>query len=600
MLFAVITLSIFWLPPFIVLIYQGLWANHNWQANNFSWKNIVNILQLDYNQEQRSHFKSGLKILALILTVSALFAPGNKLSYVGIGILIALWFNNTIFILQKVMNKQSPYFSVDEKSFLRIFAYITLLTIAVTLIFTYSFSPEIAQLQNSLFGNTSSYSSLVVERTSISLLGNLSLNNIASGYVFIVGSTILAAVWDLGSAVMFGVASSIALPFLQLFSTFQNYRVRSILAQRTDIKKIIVAGDHYTRSTTYMLERILGKHLNVVATKAAIDSKDELNAFISSWSDPNLEVAIIELNDAFSVDAGEVAKALSPDYLILTGIDEASAVFYGSYSQLLKRKRLLAESIGTTGTLILNIDDHDVQELAGEVSLKEIYVHTTSQAYDNLRNHELEVDRYFVKENNYSKEDMLSRILIQTQSQEIEIELQHNKPVNKESLSVPTAITLSVAQELGLALGKLKQTFYYLQLQPYLMSHYPTNNEAIFIVSPEKTNITNLKRDLTYLSELGNWDRYLVTKGLPNLGSYKADVYERLAEIISPAVQVLITFDSDLAEAVKNTRKRDLEIVQVKTTKEAIHQLSKRLEAGDLVLVNREIDPNLVRFFVDS
>ncbi len=599
MLFALITLITFWVSPLIVLLYQGWWAAHIWQLNQYSWRNIRKILIWDYSPEHRSMFKTTVKIIGLLFVSTALFSLGNLISYLGIAILVALWFNNALFIAQKALTKRIPNFSLNNRSYLKLFIYLALLTICVTAIFSYAFSPEIRQFQNELLSETST--ALSIERASFTLLGNLNLNNIASAYLFLVFSSLLAGVWDLSSSLMFGVANSLAWPLNKLQLLIRYYQARSLLKHNAQTKKIIVAGDHYTRTITNLLAQVLGKELNIVSTRKAIDSIEELHSFVMSWGRGNIDVIIVELNDAFSTGAGAIASAIAPDYLILTGIDESSAVYYGSYTQLLRHKRDLLEATKPGGTVILNIEDHDLQELAGQVDLKEIYIHTTKQAYNNLRDHNLEIDRYYVHGHSHNKNKKESTLEIATQSHKHSVTLPHITDIRSDALMIPVATTLAIAVELGLDYQKINQSFYYLKRQAFGLSLYPTISESTFLRSDEATNITRLKHDLEYMSSIALWDKYLVTAGLPRLGQYKKDVYVRLAKLIAEHVQILVTFDEELAAAAKSLRNpKDFDVMFVKSTEQAILAISRRLEPGDMTLVNREIDLNLIRFFVDS
>jgi UDP-N-acetylmuramyl pentapeptide synthase len=119
------------------------------------------------------------------------------------------------------------------------------------------------------------------------------------------------------------------------------------------------------------------------------------------------------------------------------------------------------------------------------------------------------------------------------------------------------------------------------------------DNSTTLLYDPAKTSLTAITNDLEMMAHLPGKHKFMLTGGIKELGKYKHDVYPELAKLIHQTVDVLITYDQDLAHAAKQNN-TSTEVIAVKSVDELLTAVRQRLSPQDLILINSDIDTTVL------
>src|SRR5437764_35282 len=122
------------------------------------------------------------------------------------------------------------------------------------------------------------------------------------------------------------------------------------------LKVLAITGSNGKTSTKDFAASVLGRKFRVTKTQGNFNNHVGLpRTILEATSNDNIAVWEIGMNHPGEV--APLAKIAAPDAAIITNVGVAHIEFMGSREAIAQEKGMLAEAVGSAGTVILNADD---------------------------------------------------------------------------------------------------------------------------------------------------------------------------------------------------------------------------------------------------
>src|SRR5438067_4455922 len=122
------------------------------------------------------------------------------------------------------------------------------------------------------------------------------------------------------------------------------------------IKVLAITGSNGKTSTKDFGASVLGRKFRVTKTQGNFNNHVGLPRTILDATSKD-EVAVWEIGMNHPGEVAPLAKIAAPDAAIITNVGVAHIEFMGSREAIAQEKGMLAEGVGSAGTVILNADD---------------------------------------------------------------------------------------------------------------------------------------------------------------------------------------------------------------------------------------------------
>src|SRR4029077_6894752 len=129
------------------------------------------------------------------------------------------------------------------------------------------------------------------------------------------------------------------------------------------LKVVAITGSNGKTSTKDFCASVLGRKFCVTKTQGNFNNHFGLPRTILETTSQH-EVGVWEIGMNHPGEVAPLAKIAAPDAAIITNIGVAHIEFMGSREAIAQEKGMLAEAIGSDGTVILNADDPFMEGIA--------------------------------------------------------------------------------------------------------------------------------------------------------------------------------------------------------------------------------------------
>ena len=131
---------------------------------------------------------------------------------------------------------------------------------------------------------------------------------------------------------------------------------------------VAITGSFGKTSTKNYVAHLLGSSRRVVASPASYNNRAGLARTVNEYLADGTEVFVAEMGTYGRGEIAELCQWCPPDIAVITAIGPVHLERFGSEEAILEAKSEIAT---TAGTVVLNIDNHWLAELAVRLSLRE-------------------------------------------------------------------------------------------------------------------------------------------------------------------------------------------------------------------------------------
>lgn len=573
----VILLIIFWTPALIAILFNLLWDIRYWMACEFDRARFYLHVNWDFAPSHRNQLNIALKVIAFIGLAGVLVRVPLEIPLLSVLLTFILWSNDALRILEKLVNKRIPHVPITYRTLGVIFSILILMVIIPTFVGIDIFSSQ---------GVTLDYS------VSNALLGEINvggLSIIPSLYLYLVFSAMIGLAYDLGSPIFAGLGVYLTSPFVWLTNQILMYRARKMVEASPNLLVVAVTGSYGKTTIKTLLSKILTEEFETITTPVTMTSPARISKFILENLRLQTQVLVVDLNMYRTGDGSKLGNIIRPHIVVMSGIDESHIGLFGSKESTLAAKSEILDTLRPGGTVILNVDDDLVSNVAMRNVSKEIlYSHNPHPPGVDFTSNELEVDHYQIRQ---TTSESQTRLELKRLSSELVFTIPQAKIDDQFTHSITAAVIVAI--ELGIEPDQISQILgEFKGFTPEL--EYLEGDLDTKIITTSKAD--NIKLFTYAIQDLGTSEpetRILATSGLEGLSNYKLGVYSRLREEILENTDVIITYDKRLAEVLLSGEQNTC-LVLVDNPDDLLYEVRARLEPGDTILIHGNIDRHVV------
>jgi UDP-N-acetylmuramoyl-tripeptide--D-alanyl-D-alanine ligase len=387
---------------------------------------------------------------------------------------------------------------------------------------------------------------------------------------------------SIGQWGIFSVA--ILIPLLPLFVGFSLFLAKPldiVLKQRIInkarnillSKKLIVigiAGSYGKTSTKEILAQILEKKFGVIKTPENINTDIGIAQFIitNQSSIQKADIFIVEMGAYEIGDIEKICKIVSPDYSILTGINESHLERFGNIQNTIKAKFELP--VHAAKLSVLNFDNDHIRDNYNNFEINDVAGISLESA-----------KRIAVKENFSGIEFEFDGKLFETN-----LLAEHNVTL--------ILMCCRIAQEIGLDLDEIRESVK--SIKPVAHRLEPLYNKTTNVMVIDDSyngNFDGIKSGVQVLLR-AKGKKIVLTPGLVELGNDSQKIHKKIGRMYGENVDEVLLVKSPMTdyiiEGMKEVRFDNFHVYE--NTNEAHGDLGNVIRGGDTIIFQNDLTDN--------
>lgn len=551
---AILVGIIFWAPVTVVVFYHLLSDVEFLQRSEFSLRKLNYTLRWDMQRSQRKFYLTVAKTLGIIGILTFVWSPSSLVPILTVLALFVIWAGESLLILERIYlgNLVGP--RVDWRTFVIMVISAFVFTILPT-IFTLTVASD--ALSNSQLA-ISDLSSIVPAAVTSGL-------EIPAVYIFLLFSGLLAIVYDLGAPLW-------AVLLVVITKPVQFFRNRILVAKAAhklsvmpDLKIIGICGSFGKTATKHILQHILSENLKVEVSPHSTNGVNSVARTVLGLN-PQTQVLIVEMNAYKPGQIAQISKLLRPHMAIITSIDENHLGLFGTLENTVHAKTEVLDYLQPDGVAVFNADDPDLFQAFKRSRHHEIFVFSTEEAEQRLKDNQLTL-------NTYNWKASKQQLTLNTPSVEIPISLQS---ITK-SMAPFWSLAIAASLELGIDVNNVTSRLaeFKLPTEP-LQSAIGDDNTTLWSAN-NIHSARGVSVALEYLADtipdLTDKNVVMAITEIHGLGKHRATSYSKLQSELQNFIDVLITPDRDLYKTLQiNNFKTKLILANIDELNYAVRQ----------------------------
>jgi UDP-N-acetylmuramoyl-tripeptide--D-alanyl-D-alanine ligase len=353
----------------------------------------------------------------------------------------------------------------------------------------------------------------------------------------------------------------------RLFQKAQKF----LRENRKNLTVIGITGSYGKTTTREILSSILSEKFRVLRLCENINTDIGIADFI--LKNPRLfkenEIFIVEMGAYKKGEIKKLCDLVSPDYAILTGINESHLERFGSLENIILAKFELP--LAAKKTVVLNFDDENVLRNYARFKLKEFVGVSKSEAkniksLDNFSGLEFELDGAMFR----------TKLLAQ-----------HNITL--------VLLASRVAQKLGMTNLEISRGVGRLEHVPHRLEPIYNELTKVWVIDDSYNgNYTGIVSGIEVLRRaLGR--KIVLTPGLVELGEKSAEVHEKIGWLYADAGidLVLLIKSPNSGYITKGLEEKGFKNYRVYSSSQAAHaDLANVVKSGDTIIFQNDLPDN--------
>jgi UDP-N-acetylmuramoyl-tripeptide--D-alanyl-D-alanine ligase len=387
---------------------------------------------------------------------------------------------------------------------------------------------------------------------------------------------VLASVIKFFSFIFFSLAEIILAPLDFIAKRIIVAKAKTKLTTLPDLKVIGIAGSYGKTTMKEVLKHVLNSKYKVLSTPESINTPVGISRWILGKVDVSTEIIIVEMGEHYSGDVKEICELVTPDIVLITGINEAHLERMGNIGVVTETIFEAVKFAKKDALIILNKDDSDLVN-----------------NYKKFLQPSQKILFYSADRSGFSfSQQILGWAGNLEPVGEVKIRLLGKYAVGFADASAQVAKVLGVTnQQIAHGLNLVKPVDHRLEA---ILS--PQN--ILVIDDSYNANPEGVKEAVEVLSRFPERRKIYLTPGLVEMGSKTKEVHlelgSRLANIANVVILIKNSATPDIERGIKNqdVRGKQPEIIWFNSALEAHTALKDILKPGDVILFQNDWGDN--------
>jgi UDP-N-acetylmuramoyl-tripeptide--D-alanyl-D-alanine ligase len=332
-----------------------------------------------------------------------------------------------------------------------------------------------------------------------------------------------------------------------------------------------IAGSYGKTSTREILSSILSEKFRVIKLSENINTDVGVADFILKNPKQFLEneIFIVEMGAYKKGEIKKLCDLVSPDYAILTGINESHLERFGSLENIISAKFELPEA--SKKTVVLNFDDENILQNYKQFGLKDFQGVVKNEAkniksLDNFSGLEFELDGAKFR----------TKLL---------------------ALHNITLILLAgrIAQKLGMTVGEISRGVGHIEHVPHRLEPIYNELTKVWVIDDSYNgNYAGIASGVEVLRR-ATGRKIVLTPGLVELGEKSAEIHEKIGHLYADSGidLVLLIKSPNSGYITKGLEEKGFENYRVYGSSQEAHaDLSNVVKSGDTIIFQNDLPDN--------
>jgi len=331
-----------------------------------------------------------------------------------------------------------------------------------------------------------------------------------------------------------------------------------------------ITGSYGKTSVKEILSAILGEKYKVLKTPENINTDIGIANFVIKNKEEldDCDIFIVEMGAYGAGDIAKICDIVSPDYAVLTGINESHLERFGSLDNIIKGKFELPER--TKLLSVLNFDDKDIKNNFNKFKINK-YAAVSKDAVKNIR----------AKNNFEGMEFEFNNIKFQTK-----LLAEHNITL--------ILLCAEIAKELRMSLGEIASAVEKIRQLPHRLELIYNKQANITVIDDGYNgNIDGIISGLKVLGRAAG-RKIILTPGLVELGGQSENIHRAIGALYAKKVDLVLLIKNSatkhIAAALDENNFKNYKIYD--TAADAHNDLKNVLKSGDTIIFQNDWPDN--------
>ncbi len=340
-------------------------------------------------------------------------------------------------------------------------------------------------------------------------------------------------------------------------------RIAASYRRTLSLQVVGITGSNGKTSTKDLTAAVLSRRFRVLKTEGNLNNHVGVPRMLLR-ADRKDEVAVLEMGMNHPGEIAPLAHMASPQVAIITNIGRAHLEFMGSRKAIALEKGMLAEAVGSDGTVILNGADDFTDSIARRTYARVVTVGTPGAE---------------LRAESITQDFAGSKFTLVSRDEKVPVHL----PVSGQHMIMNALLAVAAGMALGVSLEECAAALQEVKLTSGRLEKKELQGRLILDDS-YNANPDSMLAALDTLAALPTGGRRIAVLGkMGELGDAAEDGYRAVGEHADKKIDCLITVGEEALAIAQATH--SVETVAATNTDEAAEHLAELSRAGDLILV---------------
>lgn len=396
---------------------------------------------------------------------------------------------------------------------------------------------------------------------------------------------------DLLVPVWVSVMVAITSPISQITRMSTITKAKKIVAGRGENLKVIAITGSYGKTTTKeMIYLILSTKFKTAKTTGNKNTAVGIAQSVISYIKPDTEIFVAEMGAYKLGEIAEATKVVPPDIALVIALTQQHIGLFGSKENLFRAKFELVDGLKPEGLAIFNGNDENCTKMALKTDRKKVFFYQLPTAHSGSSDGgENEIAEDSLAPNSQNENLYLNKVIDIGDSLEVELTYKDRKysfeaPLKEISYTLNLLGAIAVCLQAGMNIEEVITAVEQLPVaNDYLTLSHGINGSQL-IHDGKTSNLTGFQTALSFLDKKAKGKKWVITQGILDLGTERAEVYKTLANDLCAKANGLLTTDKELANAVRNISP-EFPVIMVNDVHDFYTAYRFNIKQGDTVLI---------------
>lgn len=446
--------------------------------------------------------------------------------------------------------------------------------------------------------------------------------------IVLIGSSLILIAADFASPAVVSLFAIITEPLAQIKRRRMIAKARTKISAHKGFKVVAITGSFGKTTAKEILFEIIRKNFKTAKTRENYNSPVGIAQEVLINLQKDTEVFIAEMGAYKQGEIEASTKILPPDISVVTGIGPQHVSLFGSIESIVKAKFEIIKNLKSDGLAVFNANNEYCVQMSAKTEQQKIMCYVIEESDENAQEAVKETKEVPKRKavNSSAKTLMLYANNIKEAEKGLSFNLKYQNRTYPAHVHITGGHNMSniltaaaAAIGLGMDISAIAARLNFIELSNLHLGWKSGINDTQVLDDSYNSNLEGFQAALTELAKRSKIKLYsqtneetsehtneqpearyersktiLITKGIIELGNYKTEAYQKLAKRIVKEIDLVITSDQKLIEAILPIKQEMKSLIQIEYARSADNFYNKtisNIKENDIILLEGRLPP---------